>query len=98
MYTGGILPRLDTDVHSAVTAKTSTALWQRKQAQRCDSENKDSAVAAKTSLSQHCHLNCCHNAVHISVTAMATDSAATALSDATTLTLMCTSLIRTLLI
>ena len=26
VYTGGILQRLDTDVHSAVTAKTSTAL------------------------------------------------------------------------
>ena len=25
-YTGGILQRLDTDVHSTVTAKTSTAL------------------------------------------------------------------------
>ena len=28
-YTGGILQRLDTDVHSAVTAKTSTALGHR---------------------------------------------------------------------
>ena len=26
LYTGGILQRLDTDVHSAATAKTSTAL------------------------------------------------------------------------
>ena len=25
-YTGGILQRLDTDVHSAVTVKTSTAM------------------------------------------------------------------------
>ena len=28
-YTGGILQQLDTDVHSAVTVKTSTALWQQ---------------------------------------------------------------------
>ena len=48
-YTAGILQRLDTDVHSAVTAKTSTALRQRKRVQRCDSENEYSAVTAKTS-------------------------------------------------
>ena len=29
--------------HSAVAAKTSTALWQRKRAQRCDSSGTDSA-------------------------------------------------------
>ena len=32
-YTGGILQRLDTDMQSTVTAKMSTALWQRNQAQ-----------------------------------------------------------------
>ena len=80
MYTGGILPRLDTDVKSAVTAKTDTALWQRKQAQRCDSENKHGAVAAKTStaLWQQWKWQCWDNDVHIGVTVMATDSAATA--------------------
>ena len=35
--------RLDTDEHSAVTAKTMTALWQQKQAQRCSSSGSDSA-------------------------------------------------------
>ena len=49
-YTGGIAQQLDTDMHSTVTAKTSTALWQRKRAQHCDSENEHSAVAAKTSV------------------------------------------------
>ena len=48
VYTGGILQRLDTDVHSAVTAKTSTALSQRKRAQRCDSDGADSNVTALT--------------------------------------------------
>ena len=43
MYTGGIPQRLDTDVHSAVTTKTSTAMWQRKQGQHCDSSGSDSA-------------------------------------------------------
>ena len=47
-YTGGILQWLDTDVHSAVTAKMSTALWQRKWTQRCDSDGVDSNVAALT--------------------------------------------------
>ena len=47
-YTGGILQRLETDVHRAVTAKTSTALWQRKRAQRCDSDGADSNVTALT--------------------------------------------------
>ena len=42
-YTGGIPQRLDTGVYSAVTAKTNTALWQRKRAQRCDSSGSDSA-------------------------------------------------------
>ena len=37
LYTGGVPQRLDRDVHSVVTAKTSTALWQRKRVQRCDS-------------------------------------------------------------
>ena len=36
-YTGGIPQQLDTDVHSIVKKKTSTALWQRKRAQHCDS-------------------------------------------------------------
>ena len=48
-YTGGILQRLDTDVHSAdsknehsaVTVKTSTALL-------CDSDGMDSNVTALT--------------------------------------------------
>ena len=48
LYTGGILQRLDTDVHSVMTAKTSTALWQRKRAQRCDSDGADSNYTALT--------------------------------------------------
>ena len=51
-YTGGILQRLDTDVHSAVTAKMSTALWQRKPAQRCDSDGAGSNVTALTLTAQ----------------------------------------------
>ena len=47
-YTGGILQRLYTDVHSAVTAKMSTALLQRKRAQRCDSDGADSNITALT--------------------------------------------------
>ena len=44
VYTGEIPQRLlDTDVHSAVTAKTSTTLWQQKRAQRFDSSDSDSA-------------------------------------------------------
>ena len=45
-YTGGIPQRLDTDVHSVVTANTSTTLWQRKRAQFCDSNDADSNVTA----------------------------------------------------
>ena len=68
LYTGGIPQRSDTDVHSAATAKTGTALWQQWQWQ------------------------CWDNDVHISVTAMATDSAATVVSVVTTSTVVCTSL------
>ena len=46
----------------------------------CDSENEHSVVTAVVAT------------VHISVTAVTTDSAVTALSVATTLTVMCTSL------
>ena len=42
MYTGGIPQRLDTDVHSAVSAKTL------KRAQRCDRDGTDSNVTALT--------------------------------------------------
>ena len=52
-YTGGIPQWSDTDVQSVVTAKTSTALWQRKRAQRCDSNGAGSIVAV---LCLHCHL------------------------------------------
>ena len=47
-YTLGIPQRLDTGVNSVVTAKTSTALRQRKRAQRCDSDGADSNVTALT--------------------------------------------------
>ena len=76
-YTGGIPQRLDTDACVL----------------RCNSENKHSAAAAKTSkaLWQQWWWQCWDNDVHISVTAMTTDSAVTALLVATTFTLMWTS-------
>ena len=46
--TGGIQQRLDTDVHSAVTVKTETALRQRKRAQPFGSDGADSYVTALT--------------------------------------------------
>ena len=76
-YTGGILQRLDTDVHSAVSAKISTALWQRKRAQRCDSDGANSNV---TALGHQWLWHRCDSDVYISVTAMATDTAVTALA------------------
>ena len=51
-----------------MTAKMSAALWQRRRAQRCDSSGSE----------------CGGNDVHISVTAMATDTAVTTLSVAAT--------------
>ena len=47
-YTLGIPQRLDTDVNSVMRAKTSTALRQRKRAQRCDSDGADSYVTVLT--------------------------------------------------
>ena len=47
-YTGSIPQRLGTDVHSIVTAKTSTVLWQRKREERCDSDGADSNVTVLT--------------------------------------------------
>ena len=80
VYTGGILQRLDTDVHSVVTAKRSTALWQRKRAKRCDSDGADSNVTALTvtALGHQWLWHWCDSDVYISVTAMATDTAVTA--------------------
>ena len=52
--------------------------------QRCDSENEHSVVTAKTSTALEETVQCRGNDVHISVTAMATHSAVTALSVATT--------------
>ena len=79
-----ILQQLDTDVHSTVTAKTSTALWQRKRAQRCDSGGADSNVTALTvtvTVLWHQWLwHRCDSDVYISVTAVATDTAVTAVT------------------
>ena len=47
-YTGGIPQRLYTDLHSVGTEKTSAALWQRKRAQRCNSDIANSYVTALT--------------------------------------------------
>ena len=81
-YTGGILQRLDTDVHSAVTAKMSSVLWQRKRAQCCDGNGADSNVTALTvtALGHQWLWHRCDSDVYISVTAMATDSAVTAVT------------------
>ena len=64
-------------------------------AQHCGSGNKHSTVTAKTitALWQQWKWQCWGNDVYISVTATATDSAATALSVATTFTVMYTSLL-----
>ena len=40
-YTGGIPQQLDTNVHSVVTAKMSTVLWQQNEHMQCS----DSSVA-----------------------------------------------------
>ena len=89
-YTGGILQRLDTDVHNAVTAKTSTALWQRRRARHCDSENEHGAVTAMVRIVmlqrwqwQRWDISGwhrCDSDVYISVTAMATDTTVTAVT------------------
>ena len=82
MYTGGILQRLDTDVHSAVTVKTSTALRQRKRIHRCDSGGADSNVTALTvtALGRQWLWYRSDSDVYISVTALATDTAVTAVT------------------
>ena len=49
-YTEGTPQRLDSDVHSVVTAKKSTALWQRKRAQHYVSDGADSNVTALTAV------------------------------------------------
>ena len=56
-----------------------TVLWQRKQAQRCDSDGADSNVTALTvtALGHQWLWHRCDSDVYISVTAMATDSAVT---------------------
>ena len=92
-YTGGIPQRLDTDVHGAVTAKTSTALWQRKRAQRCDSSGSDSV---ELTMCSDGNWQCCdsavichyfHNDVHIAVTLISNvNIAVTALSVDTAVT------------
>ena len=73
LYTRGILQRLDTDVHR---------LWQRKRAQRCDSDGPDSNVTALTvtTLGHQWLWHRCDSDVNISVTAMATDTAVTAVT------------------
>ena len=78
----GILQRLGTDVHSAVTAKMSIALWQRKRARRCDSDGVDSnvTVLTVTALGHQWLWHWCDSDVYISVTAMATDTAVTAVT------------------
>ena len=83
IYIGRIPQQLDTDVHSAMTVKMSTALWQQKQAQHGYRSGSDSAQW--------------DNDVHTTnmLTMLATNSAATALSVASTFTVICTSLYHT---
>ena len=95
--TGWIQQRLDTDVLSAVTVKTETALRQRKRAQPFGSDGADSYVTALTvtgltALKEQWKWQCEDNAVDFSLTAKVTDNAVTALYVATTFTVMCTSL------
>ena len=58
------------------------ALWQRKRAQRCDSDGADSNVTALTvtTLGHQWLWHRCDSDVYISVTAMATDTAVTAVT------------------
>ena len=59
-----------------------TALWQRKRAQRCDSDGADSNVTALTvtALGHQWLRHRCDSDVYISVTAMVTDTAVTAVT------------------
>ena len=104
VYTGGILQRLDTDVHSAVTAKMSTVLWQWKRAQHCDSKNEHSAVTAmvRIVILQHWQWQCwdisgydanvtaMFTLVHIAVAVVTTDSAVSAVAADIAVTAMFT--------
>ena len=59
-----------------------TALWQRKRAQRCDSDGADGNVTALivTALGHQWLWHRCDSDVYISMTAMATDTAVTAVT------------------
>ena len=59
-----------------------TALWQRKRAQRCDSDGADSnvTVLTVTALGNQWLWHRCDSDVYVSVTAMATDTAVTAVT------------------
>ena len=67
---GGLPQRSDADVHSVVTAQTSTALWQRKQAQCCDSSGSDSTEITMYITVTMMATDICYNNVNAAITAL----------------------------